>query len=112
MWECSLIKISYIRKNKKLVADIGHGNLSTIQIQTAVFQSSGNLLSLSATINSITDDYSNDITNDYEFDDVFEGRRSGVNCTELMIKDCNWNKYNFMLLRNSKIYDGICMGNP
>ena len=47
-------------KNEKLVADMGRGKLSATQIQTAVFQSSGNLLSLS-TINSITDYYSNGV---------------------------------------------------
>ena len=86
-------------KNVKLVADMGRGKLSATQIQSAVFQSSGNLLSLS-TINSITDYYNNGIIKDYEFDGVFEGRGSGVNCTEYMMKYCNGNKYNFMLLLN------------
>ena len=35
------------QKNEKIVADMGRGKLSHTQIQTAVFQSSGNLLSLS-----------------------------------------------------------------
>ena len=69
---------------------MGRGKLSVTQIQTAVFQSSGNLLSLS-TINSIIDYYSNVIMNDYEFDGVFEGRGSEVNCTEYMMKYCNGN---------------------
>ena len=74
-------------KNEKLVADLGHGKLSATQIQTAVFQSSGNLLSLS-TINSIMDYYSNGIINDHNFEGIFEGRETGVNCTEYMMKDC------------------------
>ena len=57
-------------KNEKLVADMGRGKLSATQIQTAVFQSSGNLLSLS-TINLITDYYSNGIINDHEFDALY-----------------------------------------
>ena len=76
---------------------MGRDKLSATQIQTAGFQSSGNLLSLS-TINSIIDYYSNGIINDHEFDGVFEGRGSSVNCTEYMMKYCNGNKYNFMLL--------------
>ena len=64
---------------------MGRGKLSAKQIQTAVFQSSGNLLSLS-TINSITDYYSNGIINDHEIDAVFEGRESSVNCIEYMMK--------------------------
>ena len=78
---------------------MGRDKLSATQIQTAGFQSSGNLLSLS-TINSIIDYYSNGIINDHEFDGVFEGRGSGVNCTEYMMKYCNGNKDNFMLLLN------------
>ena len=91
--------VRYQKKNEKVVADMGRGILSGTQIQTAVFQSSGNLLSLS-TINSITDYYSNGIINDYEFDGVFEGRGSDINCTEYMMKYCNSIKYNFILLLN------------
>ena len=57
--------VRYQKKNEKVVADMGRGILSGTQIQIAVFQSSGNLLSLS-TINSITDYYSNGIINDYD----------------------------------------------
>ena len=86
---------------------MGRGKLSATQIQTAVFQSSGNLLSLS-TINSITDYYSNGIINNHEFNGVFEGRGSGVNCIEYMMKYCNGHKYNFMLLLN----DPFISSNP
>ena len=78
---------------------MGRGKLSTTQIQTAVFQSSDNLLLLS-TINSITEYYSKGIINDNDFHDVFEGRGSGVNCAEYMMKYSNKNKYNLMLLTN------------
>ena len=78
---------------------MGWGKLSATQIQTAIFQSSGNLLSLS-TINNITQYYSDGIINDDEFDGLFEGREHGTNCTEYMMKYCNNKKYNFMLLIN------------
>ena len=87
------------QNNEKIVADMGQGKLPPTQIQTAVFQSSGNLLLLS-TIDSKTDYYSNGIINEHEFDGVFEGRDSGVNCTEYMMNYCNGNKYNFILILN------------
>ena len=71
-----------------------------------MFQSSGNLLSLS-TINSITNYFSKGIVNDAEFDGVFEGRSNDTNCTEYMMKFCNGKKYNFMLLLNDPF---ICTG--
>ena len=57
-------------ENEKSVANMGHGKLSSTQIQTAVFQSSRNLISLS-TIKSIADYYSKGIVNDDEFDGIF-----------------------------------------
>ena len=54
------------QENKKMVADMGQGKLSATQIQTAIFQSSGKLLSLSP-INNITQYYSEGIINDNEF---------------------------------------------
>jgi len=78
---------------------MGRGKLSATQIQTAIFQSSGNLLSLS-TINNITQDYSEGIINDDEFDGLFKGREHGTNSTEYMMKYCNNKKYYFMLLLN------------
>ena len=46
--------------------------LATMKIQTIIFQSRGDLLSLS-TINSIADYYCGGFSNDSEFDIVFEG---------------------------------------
>ena len=86
-------------ENEKFVANMDLGKLSSTQIQTAVFQSSGDLLSLS-TIYSITEYYSKDIINDDEFDGIFEGRGNDINCTEYIMKFCNGNTYNFMLLLN------------
>ena len=71
----NLFKSRWQISNEKLVADMGLGKLSAIQIQTAVFQRSGNILSLS-NINSITVYYSKGIRNDHNFDGVFEGRGS------------------------------------
>ena len=105
---CDLFESRYqiLNDNDKLVADMGRGKLSATQIQTTVFWSSVNLLSLS-TINSITKYYSKGITNNNDFDGVFEGRGSGVNCTEYMTKYCNETKYNFLLILNDPFISSI-----
>ena len=53
-------------------------------------------------ISLIIEYYNEYIINDHDFDGVFEGRWSGVNCTEyIMMKYCNGNKYNFMSILNN-----------
>ena len=76
------------------------GRRKLTQIETAVFQSSDNLLSL-LPIHSIMEYCSNRIINDNDFDGVSEGRGSGVNCSEYMMKYCNRNKFISMLLLNN-----------
>ena len=71
-----------------MVANMGWGKPSKTKIPTAIFQRSGNLLSLS-TINNITQYYSEGIINYDGFDGVFEGREHGTNCTEYMIRYCS-----------------------
>ena len=85
-------------ESQKLVADMSRGKPT--QIQTAVFQSSGNLLSLFS-IDSFMEYCSNGIINDNDFDGVIEVRGSGVNFTEYMMKYCNRNKYNSMSSSNN-----------
>ena len=68
---------------------MGKGSkLSAIQIQIAIVQSSGNLLSLSTT-NNFTKYYSEGIINNDEVDSVFEGMKHGMNCAQYMMKDCS-----------------------
>ena len=57
------------QENEKTVTNMAREKLSSKQIQTAIFQSSGNLLSLSI-INKVTQ-YSEDKINDDEFEGVF-----------------------------------------
>ena len=86
-------------ENETLVTDMGYGKLSSTQTQTAVFQSSGNISSLSS-INAITEYYSKGIVNNDEFEYIYKGRGNDSNCTEYTMGFCNDKKYNFMLLLN------------